>query len=268
MPVLLEMQHAMRQALFEPEGGHALDEYVVGGAEAAAEALGIYRNTCISVLVNALRLSYPAVCRLVGAAFFEGAARVFIDGALPAAADLNTYGAAWPEFLARFAPAASVPYLGDVARLEWAVNRALHAPDAQPIELARLAALSGEALTTLRLVPHPALGVLQLDYPADAIWRAVLEQDQAAMAALTPSPGPVWLLVERTAAGAQVVRLPAPAGRFAAALCASEPLAQAAAAAGEFPIEQWLAEHLAAGRFIDALTGRTQGELPWLPLQP
>ena len=49
----------------------------------------------------------------------------------------------FPEFLARFPPAASLAYIADVARLEWAVNRALHAPDAAPLDVARLADRAG-----------------------------------------------------------------------------------------------------------------------------
>jgi len=40
--------------------------------------LGIYRNNFTGTLTAALKLCYPAVHRLVGAEFFEGAARIFI----------------------------------------------------------------------------------------------------------------------------------------------------------------------------------------------
>ena len=50
----------------------------------AAERLDVYRNTFLSSLTTALRISYPAVHRLVGGEFFEGAAQSFIQA--PAAA--------------------------------------------------------------------------------------------------------------------------------------------------------------------------------------
>src|SRR5260370_23822662 len=100
--------------------------YVRVGGVSAADRLSIYRNTLYGTLTNALRLSYPAVHRLVGAEFFEASAQKFIEDEPPRGAYLDDYGAGFPDFLARFPAAASVPYLPDVARLEWAVSRALH----------------------------------------------------------------------------------------------------------------------------------------------
>jgi hypothetical protein len=254
MIALLELQRQMRHVLRAP--GPILDEHVVGGAEAAAAALDIYRATCAGVLANALRLAYPVVQRLVGAEFFDGAARGFIDGAWPDTADLNAYGRGFADFLQEFAPAAALPYLPDVARLEWAVNRALHASDAPPITPAHLAGMEPGALAQLRLTPQPSLTLLELTYPADAVWRAVLAQDEAAMAVALDG-GPVRLLVERRATGVEVTRLSADAWRLAVALCASQPLGQAVEAQDLQDVERWLGEHLAAGRFISKrLNGR------------
>jgi hypothetical protein len=247
MPALLELQQALRGQLFgdAPPLGDAL----LAG-EDSAPLLAIYRNTCLSALVNALRLSFPAVQRLVGAEFFEAAAREFIRGSLPASAYLNDYGADFPGFLSRFTPAAGLAYLGDVAQLEWAVNRALHAGDAPRLDLTRLARLDEPALSRVSFSAHPALSLLRLESPADAIWRAVLEQNDAAMAAIDLAGGPVHLLIERDAAGVQVRRLDAAAWEFTAQLCAGTPLYAVLAGGPQPAADAWLAEHLAAGRFV------------------
>jgi hypothetical protein len=67
----------------------------------------------------------------------------------------------------------------------------------------------------------------------------------------TAAAGPVRLLVERGAAGVEVSRLDDAAWHFAAALCQGRPLVAALAGAGYAGAEALLAEHLAAGRFID-----------------
>ena len=92
-------------------------------------------------LTNALRLSYPAVRRLVGAEFFAGMAAQYIAAHPPRSACLNDYGGAFATFLAGFLPAAGLAYLPGVARLEWAVNRALHAPSAVALNVAALAGI-------------------------------------------------------------------------------------------------------------------------------
>jgi Putative DNA-binding domain len=241
MPALRELQSAMARAL--------LDGSTLGPEQ------DIYRNTCLCTLTGALATSYPAVRRLVGEDFFEGAAREFICSHPPASAYLNEYGEAFAAFLAQFPQTAALAYLADVARLEWAVNRALHAADLVPIALGELAALDPAQVPALSFVPHPAVTALQLQTPADEIWRAVLAQDQAAIAALDPVGGPVWLLIDRGSAGVQVRRMARGGWRFTELLCMRRPL-QAALADPQAqlqPVEELnvvLADHLASGRFI------------------
>lgn len=238
----------MRASLVLRQDG-GVSSHLVDGGISAGERLDIYRNTFASALTRALRLSYPAVHRLVGAAFFEGAARIFIEGSPPKGACLDDYGERFAAFLFDLGPAASLPYLPDVARLEWAVNRALHADDAEPLNANRLASLSQPKRAHLRFTPHPSVRLVRVDYPADLIWRAVLEQDDAALAAVDLAAGPVWLLVERLAGGIDVRRMSESEWRFTAALFAGRPLHQALEEAPCTGAEVLLAEHLAAGRF-------------------
>ncbi len=256
MPTLLEVQQSVRRAL--PGGGGTL-ESVPGLGVAALERLSIYRNTCRSTLVNALRLSFPAIRQLVGDEFFERTAQCFIDeavGGIPRSAWLYEYGGEFAAFLEAFRPAAELPYLSDVARLEWAVNGALHAPDAVRLDIARLALLI-DGRADARLVPHPSIALLSLRYPADAIWRAVLEDDDAALSAVDLTSGPVRLLIERAEAGVQVQRLAESDWQLTERLCAAQPLCAALKESpdGESPDQAaaLLAAHLSAGRFVDVL---------------
>ena len=177
------------------------------------------------------------------------AAQYFIAEHPPRAACLDFYGDAYPDFLQAFRPAASVPYLADVARLECAVTRALHAPDTERLDPARLAEVAAQDLGRLRLRPEPSLSLLHLRYPADAIWRAVLAGDAAALDAIDPCSGEVFQLVERQASGVEVVRLPADRWRFLQALCDGAPIEEAIDEGLDFDVAAALAEHLARGRF-------------------
>jgi hypothetical protein len=266
MPALLEFQRAIRHMIAAedaPDGpaAEALRAWLGEDAEAAWR-LAVYRDTARASLGQALALTYPAVRRLVGAEFFDGAAQAFIGAQLPHSGCLNDYGAGFPAFLAAFvaqhAPAAALSYLADIANLEWAVNCALHAPDRPGLELARLAELDEQAMASVRLIPHPSISVLLLQYPADRIWRAVLDQDDAAMAAIELACGPVCVLIERAGQSVRVQRLDAPSGRFTQRLFAGEPLHAALEPEAAGAQRAALAEHLASGRIVDfQLTRRT-----------
>ena len=248
-PMLRDLQRAICASLVAHDDGN-VSAYIAGGSLSAAERLSIYRNTFLSVAANALRLSYPAIHRLVGAEFFDAAAHQFIAEEPPQSACLDDYGPAFGEFLARFGPAAPLAYLPDVARLEWAVNSALHAPDIEPLDLAQLAALSETDHPLVHFVLHPSVSVIRADYPVDEIWRGVLEQDDAALARIDLAAGGVWLLVERLPDRIATTRLSEPAWRFTTALCAGHPLHCAMDETPDVDAQALLADHLANGRFI------------------
>jgi hypothetical protein len=255
-PSLLELQRAMRASLVVHDD-RGISPHVVPGTFNPAERLDIYRNTFASVLTTALRLSYPAVHRLVGAEFFEGAARVFIEAHPPTSACLDDYGKELAGFLSDFEPAASLRYLPDVAALEWAVNRALHAPDVDPLDPLRLAALGEPERARVCFVLHPSISLVRADHPADLIWHAVLEEDDAALSAIDPGAGSAWLLVQHLPSGVEVRRMSESAWRFTSALCAGRPLAAALDEAQDFDALALLADHLAAGGFIDFTLNET-----------
>lgn len=251
MPRLLDVQRGFRTAVLADTA--MLPSVIDGGRVSAAARLGVYRNNVIGNLTRALRLSYPAVERLVGEDFFAGAAQRFLVAAPPRAADLNQYGDGFADFLAGFEPAASVPYLADVARLEWAVNRALHAPPAPPLAPEALRMVPAEREADLRFRPHPTLSLLALDYPAHAIWQAVLTTDTeergAQFAAIDPRSGGETLAVLRSDGALDIEPLHEPAFKLAQALTSECPLGESLERVAPHDAAPFLAGFLARGYF-------------------
>jgi len=101
-----------------------------------------------------------------------------------------------------------------------------------------------------RSARHPSVGLLRASYPSDIIWRAVLEQDDATLSAIDLTEAPLWLMVQRLATGVEVTRMSEPAWHFLAELCAGRALQDAIDAVPDIDAPAFLAEHLAAGRFI------------------
>jgi hypothetical protein len=130
----------------------------------------VYRNNVKASLVAALTARFPVTRRLVGEEFFEAMALVFIGLHPPRSPVLAEYGAEFAGFLEGFEPAADLPYLPDVARLEWARQRAFHAADAVPVAIDRLAALAADDLPHARLTLHPAAAVVASPWPIVSIW--------------------------------------------------------------------------------------------------
>jgi len=149
------------------------------GSMPSERRFNVYRNNMTVSLVEAMKAVFPAVHSLVGEAYFSAVARAYIDQHPPRSPVLLRYGRRFGEFLDAFPSASGVPYLGDVARLEWARINALHAPDAVPAGIEELARVPQEALGDARLTLHPSLGRVESRWPVVALWTASLEPDKA-----------------------------------------------------------------------------------------
>src|SRR5207247_6323235 len=99
MPALHEIQRAFGASLLLGDDPQLAADIVEDGFT-APERLRIYRNSCRSVLIEVLRMTYPAVDRMVGRDFFDAAAEEFIGQYPPDTAYLNDYGGDFAEFLA------------------------------------------------------------------------------------------------------------------------------------------------------------------------
>jgi hypothetical protein len=247
MPSLHDLQEAVRRAIVERDDLDAAT-YIVAGDIAPQGRLSVYRNTFASTLIRALRLSYPAVDRLVGAAFFDAAAREFIAQQPPCSSYLDEFGGDFADFLARLPSAASVPYLSDVARLEWAVSRAVHAPDAPVLTAVSLATIEPVDHGRVCFRPHPSVSLVGTRFPADVIWRAVLDNDDAALETIDLAGDPVWLIVQRGESGVEVARLDEGVWKFIHALFSGCPLGPALSRAAGIDATVALADLLVRGR--------------------
>ncbi|MDP2823474.1 MAG: DNA-binding domain-containing protein [Sulfuritalea sp.] len=176
----------------------------------------IYRNNVMVSLIDALADSFPVTQELVGADFFRGMARLFAQSHPPRSPVLALYGEGFAEFIEGFAPAAGLPYLADVARLEMLRVQAWHAADAEPIaeqEMARLLA-DAAALPRARFGLHPSLAVLRSPHAVVSLWAAHRTQDVAAALAQVAVEAAEVALVLRAGLGVEIVRIADGAAAF------------------------------------------------------
>lgn len=139
-----------------------------------ARRLAVYRNNVTHSLVDALADTFPVVQQLVGTEFFRAMAAAFVRRHPPRSRILAHYGGGFAAFVADFEPAAGLPYLPDVACLEFARLRALHAADVPPIGGAVLAqALADpEALAGMKFQWHPSLAAIESPHAVVSLWAA------------------------------------------------------------------------------------------------
>jgi hypothetical protein len=218
MPKLRDLQYGVRLAVL---GGDApsIASAIRGDGIDPAARLAIYRTTVQATLREALEANFPVVSRLVDPRFFAYAVAEYLQTDPPQTAVLFEYGAGFPDFLSGFPPCTHLPYLADVARLEYAVNGALHAEDAQPIDPQVLGRLPAADSAGLRLRLHPSYRLVASPWPVDRIW-GVNQPDAPAEATVDLSTGAARLEIFRRADQVVFRRLDAAAFAFLQAVAA------------------------------------------------
>ncbi len=161
-------QGTFAAALLDPDRGIP-EGLVTPGGQPAARRFGIYRNNVTVSLVNALSEVFPTVQNLVGEEFFRAMARLYVQDNPPTSRLLFEYGASFPAFIGQFEPAADLPFLPDVARLERLWLDSFHAADATPLDGTLLQRVAPEQLASLTFVIHPATRLFRGNHAAVTI---------------------------------------------------------------------------------------------------
>ena len=211
--------------------------------------LWVHRNTVRLTLSDALGDLYPVTRQVVGDDFFAQAARLFLRDQPPVAATLLLWGGRFPAFLEELPPAQGLPYLPDLARLEWRRHQALHGPEAPVLTAGDLAALPVDQADALALTLHPTAGLVVSDWPVLDLWQA--HQGPDGFDRLRFSPRRQDIVIVRPQAQVLLQALPPGGARFLA--CLDQGIGPAIARAVEeepgFNAGALLAQAVSAGWF-------------------
>ena len=199
----MRWQHDWMEALGRPAGAPP-------GLRDARDAtrFEVYRASFDANLGQALRDTYPVTYRLVGENYFDQVARAYLRAHPSRSGDIHAFGAEFDSFLADQTAVGDVPYLPDVAHLEWLAHQAFHAADAGPLTLAGLAGLPGDAQGGLCLLP--CVGLMLSEFPVHRIWQVNQESwtgdDRLDNSTVNLDEGGVRLAIFRE--GLEIVLLP------------------------------------------------------------
>jgi hypothetical protein len=246
-------QRALMQALLGDELA-PLQGWVADASGRAGRALQAYRATAGASAERTLASAYPTVQALVGDDSFADLARALWHARPPERGDLAAFGDTLPDFIAASPQLADVPYLADVARLDWLVACAERAADdeADAGSLNLLADVDPEALC---LVLAPGAAILRSEHPVVTVWAAhrdELPRFDEARAALRGGRREC-ALVWRQGWRGRVDAVDDATARWTRALLAGQALSHALDEAGAgFDFQAWLVHALTQGQLLRA----------------
>lgn len=167
--MLRERQKDFAAVALRNEKG-ALVDHVQAPRGTRKRRLGVYRTNTVNSLTDVLMAAFPVILRIVGKRFFRAMAQSFIETHPPTQPTLYRYGEKLSGFLSTFAPASEMPYLPDVARLEWARIEAYFAVDHAPMDPTALSAIAPDRLGDVVFSAHPSLSLVHSPFPVFEIW--------------------------------------------------------------------------------------------------
>jgi len=135
------------------------------------DRLAVYRNGYPARIAESLAETYPAVAHVLGDRAFAALVDRYVAGVPLTSYNLNDAGAELPAFLRDDPCTAALPFLPDLAVLEWRVATAFHAFDPEPLDPRALSwTLDDWAGAVLEF--QPSVSVLTSRWPLLDLWTA------------------------------------------------------------------------------------------------
>jgi putative DNA-binding protein len=148
----------------------AVPSWLIPAAETGLERLQVYAGGYPVRVQEALAETYPAVAHLVGDGAFAALARRFAAAVPLHSYNLNDAGLELPAFLRSDRLTADLPFLPDLALLEWHVARAFHAYEQAPLDPATLSGWGVDEWQHAAVRFQPAVAVVTSNWPIRELW--------------------------------------------------------------------------------------------------
>jgi hypothetical protein len=255
-----------------------VDGFLRGGPRIGpGDRLQIYRDGYRSRLIECLADDYAVMKHLLGEESFDELAGAYIEAHPSDSPSLNFFGRKMASFVGGFVGGSGLAplqgkraFAADLARLEWALLEAIHAPPCEPFSLEQLAGIAPDAWGSVRLGSAAGVKLLRLAHPANAYFQAVRDDLDPAM----PAPAASATLVHRKGWTVWRSDLTPPMAGVLEAILAGAPLGEALASleggegegggdeagAGEHDVAGWFRDWVSSGVFTSATSSPTSHE--------
>lgn len=179
MNKLLRMENKFQDYLLHanPE----ILQHVVSTSKVPADVrLGIYSYAYRVRLQEALMSSYPVLQIYLGYEQFEELCNAYIDLRPSQCRSIRWFGDQLAEFLRHQPIYKELPYLSELAQLEWTMALVFDAADSDVLHLEDMQHIPPEAWGSMQLRIHPSAHRLALSWNVVQIWRAIIDEQTPA----------------------------------------------------------------------------------------
>lgn len=167
----------------------------------------VYRNNFVVSLTQCLTDVYPVVFSLIGEECFHALARHHILNTPMTDACVQRYGGEFNNTISSIPNIIeSVPYLADIATLEWHIQQinplaiSSITPPSDALSTLTLSNVTPPDVKQIQLHVSPAIHVIQSAFAIGRIWKSITDNDEALLSTINPIE-PESLIIRRNKEG-------------------------------------------------------------------
>lgn len=140
---------------------------------ASASGLKIYADAYYKRLITALRTHFPILQKFLGDSAFTQLAYLYLKVNPSCSPSLRWFGDRLADFLAQEPNYSALPYLSELAKLEWTVTLTYDAADSGLVNTRFLENMAPEQWPNMRFGPHPSLHLVYFAWNVVALWESM-----------------------------------------------------------------------------------------------
>lgn len=170
-------------------GDTAISSAITGASpEQVAERLAIYSDGYRWRLLEALEADYLLLQKFLGEEEFAELGYAYLEAYPSHSFSVDLVGQYLAKFLAETKSYNEKPWLNELARFIWALNKTVDAADAPVLTAADLAAFPQDSWPDMRLTFHPSLTSLVCEWNVTSLWQALANEQKVPLPAKLAEP--------------------------------------------------------------------------------
>jgi hypothetical protein len=170
-PSLVELQRAMTSQILGDDAPFPFEDWirVPDGADPGTR-FAVHRDGYPARIASSLAEAFPAVANILGEGSLAKLTDRFIRDGGSLERNLNRVGRSLPTFLESDSLTRELPFLPDLAALEWAVFECFHRATGGDFDASSVGAFSPDDWARARIVFRPGTAVVRSEWPIRELW--------------------------------------------------------------------------------------------------
>ena len=177
-PSLRELQDTVQEAILKSRKDSTGKHTENAKSLLKNDRLAVYAEGYIFRIAEALESVFPAVRKVIGESNFLHLTANYLDHYPSNSFDLGYAGVHLSKYLCEYVLAKDLPFLSDLAGLEWQVYRSFYAVDEKPLDSAVIRNIPAHQWPELTLTFQPSTAVRSSKWNIYDIWLARQEDDE------------------------------------------------------------------------------------------